>query len=149
VSDLVDVHIVGLPLDVFSRTQERNDELFREFALIAADPASAHSAPSRLVRLIDELRPQFAEFTEGPTLQLDAAVVRGDESIDLTYSVPAEAKDAAIRLRELLDETDEYCRAGNLLTLVPDDEVLAVRTWFFAEFIRQINGEQPRPFPGH
>jgi len=146
VTDLVEVHIVGMPLDVYGRSREYNDELFREFALIAADPAAAHSAPSRLMKLVDELTERFAVMTEAQRSELDDALERGDTSIDLVYLVPRELGEAAVHLMELMAETDEFCREGNLLTLVPTEEAIAVRTWFFEEFVRQTGGEPPRSF---
>ncbi len=46
-----------------------------------------------------------------------------------------------------MDEADDYCRAGqHLLTLVTPPEALAFRRWYLGEFVRQIAGEQPRPW---
>jgi anti-anti-sigma factor len=52
-----------------------------------------------------------------------------------------------VRLRELLDEADEYCRAGeHLVTLAAPPLERAYREWFIGEFIRQAAGGSPQPW---
>lgn len=138
------VNILGLPLDVYQRVSEHNDELLREFALIREE-ANDH-VPARLLALIEELNSRFGAFTEGPRSMLQGALVRGDKEIDLEYHLPAEAADAAARLGALLDEADDFCRSGDLLTLATVPEGLAFRRWFLDEFVSQINGRPPRPW---
>ena len=139
---LVTVRIKGLPLEVYRRASEHSDELLREFALIR-EQGSGH-VPDRLLALIEELNARFAAFTQGPTYALQQALDRGDLEIDLLYEVPAEAADAARRLGTLLDEADDFCRAGDLLTLATVPESLAFRRWFLEEFALQIEGRPPR-----
>lgn len=55
-----------------------------------------------------------------------------------------EAAEGAARLESLLDEADEFCRAGDLLTLAATGEGVAFRRWFLHEFVRQIDGRPPR-----
>lgn len=83
---LVPVRIMGLPLDVYRRASEHNDELLREFALVRGD--STDHVPARLLALIDELSTRFGAFTEGPAAALQDALDRGDKQIDLVYEVP-------------------------------------------------------------
>ena len=141
---LVAVRIVGLPLDVYARASEHNDELLREFALIRED--NSDHVPARLLDLIDDLNARFAAFTQGPTTALHQALARGDNEIDLHYEVPVEAADAAVRLGALLDEADDFCRSGDLLTLATLPETLAFRRWFLGEFAAQVDGRPPRPW---
>lgn len=139
---LIGVRIVGLPVGVYGRASEHNDELLREFALIHED-GSDH-VPARLLALIDELNARFGGFTEAPTQALQEALNRGDREVDLRYDVPPEASEAVRRLGSLLDEADEFCRSGDLLTLATLPESLAFRRWFLEEFDRQIHGRPPR-----
>lgn len=141
---LVSVRFVGFPLEEYQRASEHSDELLREFALMRED--SAENVPTRLLALIEELRARFASFTEGPTMAIQAALLRGDPTIELRYDVPPEAADGALRLAALLDEADEFCRSGDLLTLatVPGD--LAFRRWYLEEFVRQVAGQAPCPW---
>ena len=141
---LVPVHILGLPIDVYGRASEHNDELLREFALIREDRTD--HVPSRLLTLIDQLQARFGAFTQGPTSVIHDALARGEATIDLRYDVPAEAGQAALHLAGLLDEADDFCRAGDLLTLAANAEAVAFRRWFLEEFVRQIDGRPPRPW---
>lgn len=148
--ELVEVRIIGMPLGVYRRAGEQNDELLREFALInARHPGPGHEVPARLLALSEEVAARFSGFTVDTESELAAAVARGDASIDLTYVVPREAAEASRQLAALLDEADGYCRGGGeLLTLASSDEVMAFRRWFLGEFIDQIAGAAPRPWPG-
>ena len=142
--DLVAVHLLGMPVDVYRRASEHSDELIREFALIRGDETD--HVPARLLTLIDELNVRFAPFTQGQTEQLQEALARGDAEIDLLYEVPAEASEGVVRLMTLLDEADAFCRNGDLLTLATPPEALDLRRWFLEEFVFQIDGRPPRPW---
>lgn len=145
-SELVTVRILGLPLDVMQRSSEHTDELLREFALIREE-GSDH-VPSRLLALVEELRDRFGSFSESARLAMDAALERGDETIDLSYEVPPAVAGAARQLGALLDEADDFCRSGELLTLATQPEGVAFRRWYLDEFQRQVDGEPPRPWSG-
>jgi hypothetical protein len=141
-TELHPVHLVGLPLDVMQRSAEHSDELLREFALIRG--VSGDHVPARLLALIEELRGRFGAFAAGPRQAMQDAMERGEATIDLRYEVPAEVGTAARRLSALLDEADEFCRAGDLLTLATSSEVLAFRRWFLDQFQLQIEGRPPQ-----
>ena len=143
-SELVTVRILGMPLDVMQRSAEHSDELLREFALIREE-GSDH-VPARLLALIEELRGRFGSFSEGPRQAMQDALERGEETIDLFYEVPATVADAARRLGALLDEADEFCRGGDLLTLATQPDGVVFRRWYLEEFQRQIVGRPPRPW---
>ena len=146
---LVEVRLEQLPLDVYRQTSEHNDELLREFALIKErDPDESRSVPRRLLALIAELEARFSAFSAEQTRQLEAALARGEKAIDLVYRVPPEVRQATIDLGRMLDEADDFCREGkDLLTLATPPAALAFRRWFLEEFVRQIDGEPPRPWP--
>jgi hypothetical protein len=147
-ADLVEVRLLGLALRDFAHSAAHHDELFREFALVlSCEPAPSHELPNRLLAVIQELTNRFGGFTAAPQGELQAALERGDESIDLTFHVPVEAKDAALRLEELLAAADEYCRDGELLTVAPPAGAVRFRDWYLHEFVAQIDGEPPTPWP--
>ena len=143
-TELHPVHLVGLPLDVMQRSAEHSDELLREFALIRG--VGGDHVPARLLALIEELRGRFGAFSAGPRQAMQEATERGEPAIDLRYEVPADVGASASRLRALLDEADEFCRAGDLLTLATSRELLAFRRWFLDEFELQIDGHPPHPW---
>ena len=141
---LVPVRILGLPLDVYRRSSEHTDELLREFALIRED--NSDHVPARLLALVEELNARFSAFTREQTVAMQEAAGRGEKQIDLLYEVPPEAADGVVRLATLLEEADEFCRSGDLLTLATLPEGIAFRRWFLEEFLSQIEGQPPRPW---
>jgi hypothetical protein len=149
-SGLVEVRIVGLPLEIYRRAGEQTDELLREFALInARRPGGEQAVTARLLSLAKELAVRFSGFTVDTDSALAAALERGDTTIDLVYIVPRDAAEASRTLGDLFDEADAYCRAGDeLLTLASSEETVAFRRWFLGEFIGQIAGAGPRPWAG-
>ncbi|KQX66278.1 hypothetical protein [Angustibacter sp. Root456] len=149
--EVLEVHLVDYPLDLYLRAQEHADDLIRELTLIANSPAveSGHSdLPARLLVLVDQLTHQYAGVSDDVEKQRDAALDRGETSIDLTYRVPREIADAVRHLGDIFDEADEYCRQGeHLLTLATPADALAYRHWLLEEFVAQIeDGRAPMPW---
>jgi hypothetical protein len=113
-----------------------------------ARPATpGHEVTGQLLGLIEELNDRFSRFTESPQAELQAALDRGDATVNLTYHVPAAAGEGADDLRALLAQADEYCRHGDLLTVAPPPEAVRLRNWFLEEFVVQIDGREPTPWP--
>lgn len=149
--ELVEVHLVDYPLDLFLRAQEHADDLIRELTLIANSPAveSGHSdLPARLLVLVEQLTHQYAGVSDDVEQQRDAALDRGDTHVDLTYRVPRHIADAVRHLGTVFDEADDYCRQGeHLLTLATPPDALAYRHWILEEFVAQIEeGRAPVPW---
>lgn len=143
--ELVPVRILQLPIDVHRRSSAHFDTLRRELALL--ESAGPGSVPVRLQALSAELTEMFSGFTLNQDRQLEAAITAGEASVDLEYQVPTAAADGAERIAELLDEVDEFCAAGDLLTLVTPPEALGYRRWFLCELVDQIrSGRPPRPW---
>jgi hypothetical protein len=146
-SGLVTVQFLQFPVDVYQRAQEHNDGLMREFSLIAGGDADA--VPRRLLELAERLEREYGDYAAGYEQQLDAASAAGETSVDLALSVPPQAKEAAAELRQMMAAADEYCARGDLLSLVPQPDVLALREWYIGEVIRQIDGEPPTSWSDH
>ncbi len=145
---LVEVRILGMPLRLYRESAEHHDELKREFAFVMESDASGVDVPARLLRLVAEVTAKFGAFTSEQTAALQRAALEGrDGTIDLVYRVPREARSACVQFDALLDEADRYCEAGKeLLTLATPPRTRAFRRWFLWEFVRQIDGEPPRPW---
>jgi anti-anti-sigma factor len=144
--ELVVVEVLNVPLAVLNRASDHNLTLVRELALVhTADESGV--APARLLWLSQHLDQRYAAFNAAPRERLQKAI-EGDEShVDVRYEVPAHAAVAAAELGSALDEVDEYCRSGDLLTLVTPAEALSFRRWFLGEFIAQIqDGASPTPW---
>lgn len=140
--DLVEVELRDFPLATFNRAQEHSDGLMREFSLIAgSEPSDA--VPRRLLALSERLEQQYSDYTVGYEEQLEAARSRGEEFVTVRMRLPAAARAAALELAAMLREADEYCRRGDLLSLVPGPDVLRFRNWYLEQFVRQIDGHPP------
>ena len=148
-SDLVEVRILGVPVAVHAQTTEHHDELLREFQLLATGAADdgVGSTPARVIALAASLRHHFGAVTAAEADELDAARDARVATIDLVYHLPAAAGPAVSRYNELLDEADGYCRQGQLMTLAAPAVVLAYRRWLLNEFVAQIAGLAPTPWP--
>ncbi|MFL6239766.1 MAG: hypothetical protein ACJ735_09805 [Actinomycetes bacterium] len=149
---LCEVHVLQLPVAIWRNAQQHTDELLREFSLIVEqihqEGEGGSAAPVRLLRLVDELSATYSQFSTSQEEALFAAAADGTESLDLVYEVPRSVGPAAQHLADLLDEVDDYCRAGqHLLTLAAPTEVVRFRRWFLDEFMRQADGHEATPWP--
>jgi hypothetical protein len=151
VSDLLEVHLIGVPVPLWAQAQEHTDELIREFTLLAAslrDTGAHDEVPVRLVELVEALTQRYSALTaEQETRLAKAARSRQAEIDDLVFLVPAEAAEAGAHLQALLDEADDYCRAGqHLLTLATPAEIVRFRNWYLDAFTDQLAGQPPTPW---
>lgn len=143
---LARVHLLGLPVEIHRRAEEHHEALRRELAFVEHAQA-ADAAPARLEALTAELAGRYSSFTAASNERLAAASAAGEPTIDLDYEVPPDIVEATVHLSALLDELDELCREGALLTLVTPPDLLAYRRWVFGEFVGQIrDGRAPRPW---
>lgn len=153
--DVVDVHMLRMPVQIWAASQEHHDELLREFSLmtVGLEDESTTSAPVplRLLRLVQQLTTRFAGTSDAQREQLFAAAVQGQEEIDdLVYRLPTAAAPAARELGSMLDEADEYCRTGrHLLTLATPDEIRLFRRWYLGQVVGQLDGAAPVPWPDY
>jgi hypothetical protein len=147
-TDLVDVVLIDLPVEQFRRSQQYHDALLRELALIdSGSSTEADSTPRRLIELVERVGRQYGGFSVEPQSQLREALERHVPRVDVSYRIPRSTAKASLELGRLLDEVDEYCRRGELLTTAAPDEVVAFRRRYLDEIVRQIGGAAPRPWP--
>jgi hypothetical protein len=148
--DLVTIQVIGMPIAVQARAQEHADELTRELTLIGAQlrqEGNIRDLPARLVTLIEQLNARYSRFTTEQEQLLADATARGDDTIDLTYQLPASAAEHAQELGAHLDQADAYCRTGrHLLTLATPDDLVAFRRWYLSQFTDQVAGQPPVPW---
>jgi len=146
---LVEVHLVRFPLGLWQRSQEHVDELLREFALMTESRGQRQpSVPRRLLDLVADLTTTYAGMATSTEQKRDDAIERGETEIDLVYSVPAGIGGVIRHLGDMLDEADEYCHQGDhLLTLQTPPDQLRFRRWFLEEFLAQLEGRPPTPWP--
>ena len=134
------------PLRLGVRASEHYQAVLREFALLASTQPSG-SVPERLLALVDELGRRYAN-NNAHEVQRDEALARGEEVLDIVVRVPQSVRDVSRTLDRMLDETDDFCRDGTLLTLAPADDVVAFRHWYLGELVAQLDGAAARPWTG-
>jgi hypothetical protein len=148
---LVLINVQRIPVPIWARTQQHIDELLREFTLMAAhlrDGARAEEVPARLIDLVEELTDRYGGLNTDSENRLADAAEQGLAEIDLVYQIPPEGAEASRQLLAMLDEADAYCQAGeHLLTLASPPDVVRFRRWFLEEFIDQLAGAAPVPYP--
>jgi anti-sigma regulatory factor (Ser/Thr protein kinase) len=149
-SSLVEVRLLRFPLVVFHRARLHHDELIREFTLLALQDGGVDAAtvPKRLVELIEILGRRYRPTAERGHVLRDEAAARGDLSIDLTYHVPAAVRATLLDLHALMEDADLLAEQGELLTVPPSDLVRDFRRWYIAQFLDQMDGKPPSPWPG-
>ena len=142
------VRLVGVPVRILEAGRRHHQELMHEFSLLAVAEELTDDVPQRMLELIDTLGRRYAETGDAPNAEVDAAVARGDDTVDLTYEVADHVVEAANHLESLMAEADEFCEREQMLTLQRSDVVKEFSAWYLDEFRRQIAGEPPRPWDG-
>lgn len=146
--DMRNVRLLRVPLRLAARSAEHHATLMRELALVAAADDTS-TAPGRLLSLAPELRTKYALLGQAQRARAVEAAATGAASIDLEYEAPIELADDAARVAALLAEVDQFCRDGELVTLVTPHDVAGYRAWVFAEFRAQLRGgTEPTPWTG-
>jgi hypothetical protein len=143
----VKVVLLNMPIEAFRESSSHHDELFREFVLaMSGGGLDIVDVPDRLRRVMEDVEANFRGPLMATRTQLDEATMRGEDALDVIYTVDRSARRASLHLIELLDLADEYCRKGKLLTLASDSEAVRFRNWYLHEFVRQIDGYEPTPW---
>lgn len=145
------VTLRGYPVQLGIAVAEHIEEWMREFQLIALSRAAGSDGgdvPDRLVQMISQLSRTYGTELEGPDRLREEAAQRGEASVDLTYPVRPETEQVVRAWQQLLREVDEYCAREDLLTLQRPPDQVALQDWVVEEFLRQLDGEPPRPWSG-
>lgn len=147
--EIREVRLLRFPLEVHRRASEGFEGLRREFQLIAFRGPGADDVPERLLRLVDALATEYQGLNVEADMVRDEALARGEAEVaELVYRAPPGVAEACIVLSQMADEADEFCRRGDvLLTLASTPEAVAFRRWYLGEFVAQVNGEPPLPWP--
>lgn len=148
--ELLPVVLLELPVQVWSRAENESKDLMREFALIVLNRERGHvDVPSRLLELMDELDVRYGSLGGEQLPILEHARAEGIASVDrLDYMMPPSIVPDVQHLAQLMDEADDYCRAGeHLLSLASTPAAKAFRDWLFEEIYVQLGGGEPTPWP--
>lgn len=144
-----EVRLIGYPVQLGVRQQNRTADLLRELQLIELDagqhPAHA-STPERLMAFATALYDTFGPALEQPREELERAFAAGTATIEQRYPLTPGSRAAMLSYARLMEQGDEFCRSGLVMNLAPDPEVYALRRWTVEEFVRQYVGDAPRPW---
>lgn len=147
----VEVRLLNFPLQVFDKAREHHEELLREFALLALSPPKdrpGHHVPQQFLDLINTLGVKYASIGASTDAIRDEAVARGENAMDLAYKVPRSVGPAMRELRSLLEQADEFCRDGQMLTMALAPQEREFLWWFIDEFSNQAKDLPPTPWAG-
>ena len=151
------VRLVGYPTRLGLRADEQVADWLREFKLIAfasegeSEPTAVpaiHRAPKRLLQLAEQLSTVYATEVSEPDRQRSRALSSGQATVDIEFRTMPETESVALAWQDVIRQVDEFCRADELLTLARPPELVEFGDWVIGEFLRQINGEEPKPWIG-
>ena len=143
------IRLLGYPVRLGARQQEHLDEVAREFMLLSISrPEVREQVPGRLLELLEVLTTRYAEELEGPRRQREAALLEGRESVDLVYPAVPGVREAIADWQSMMREVDAYCRDDELLALATPADVVRLQQWVLGEFLAQLDGQDPTPWPG-
>lgn len=143
---LLQVRLLGMPVQVFASFRAWYAEVRRELRLLAfayPDDFPVAAEVADLALQVEHERRQ-AEGIE----RLDEAIRAGLASVDLDYRVPATAPETMARVGEAVRRADRFCREHRLLTVPATEQQLTMIDWYLGEFVRQGAGLEPIPYPG-
>jgi hypothetical protein len=148
-SELHEVRLLGVPVEIFRALRQQHDELMREFAVMAlAHRDEDASEPEGLRALIRELGVHYAPSRWRTNEEIDAATEAGLATVDLTYHVSESVLRAADELGALMASADQFCRHGRMLTMPRSPLMVRFSAWWVEELRRQVAGCPPTPWPG-
>lgn len=138
----VEIRFLSLPVELWERASAHQESIQRELDILRGSVPEG-ALPHRL-HTFDSLNLGQGGSTDPAWQRLYDASERGEETIDLVVEVPSGVAETARDLEAMLDEVDEYCKAGDsLLTMATPPEQIEFRRWFLGEFVRQIERGLP------
>ena len=147
--DVRQVRLLGLPLRVLLAGREHHDGVMREFRLLAlAGAQPGKDVPVRLVELTEILGQRYGPARERPDKEIDEALDRGEDTLDLVYEVPPDIAEGAARLEELMAEADAFCAAEKMMSRERPPTIQRFAQWYLAQFVTQIAGGEPTRWDG-
>jgi len=136
----------NLPLRLLDRARQHSDALVREFAFVVHGGDDS-GVPARLLEIAADSDANYANLNPEAERLCDDALARGEEFLDVEVTVPSHFRDHILAAVPVLLEVEEFCRSGQMLTLVAPDDLRAFWVWYLGEFVRQIEGQPPQPWP--
>lgn len=140
---------LNLPTETFLANLRHLEDLVHELRLLEAGGRSGVvEIPAELSATTHEILDAHQEPHKEAWRQTMEAAEAGRQRVDVTVRLPSGAVEAARRLLDLLEQADELCRQGILMTMPATEAVVEVRRWTCTELERQVlQGAEPVPHP--
>ncbi|HEY6933154.1 MAG TPA: ATP-binding protein [Marmoricola sp.] len=140
----VRIELLNFPATMFRRLRIHQYELQRELRLLAMADPERYPVAARVTKLSGPIDVDRRATTG--VRQLNEAIRRGVDHLDLVYDVPLGAPNRMEQLHDLIEEAYRVFGHERLLTVVPPPELLVLQRWYFEQFARQGRGEPPVPW---
>ena len=151
-SNIVGVAVLrDYPLRLWEEQQQHSEEMIREFQLLLSGQETGQTVqtpPARLVELADFFVGRFGVLLDEISAARQEALQQGLDRMDSEVPLVDGTAELLERVREVMDDVDEYCRQGELLTLARSPQQLALQDWTTRELVGQLHGASPTPWPG-
>ena len=144
------VELLGFPVAAYLESRAHVDALARELLLVALGgaPTRDPATTARVCELVDAYaRSHESDLWRATHRRIEEAAARGEDAVDLRFVLPVEVAGGVEQFRALLEEAEEYCRSGDLLTVEASPQVRRLRAWYFEQVVGQLrHGAAPQRF---
>lgn len=141
-SDTVRVRLMSVPVALYDVLQQHNEAVLREYELMLL----GEGAPAAARRDVADAGRARAVIVDAIRTAAEAA---GDAPrVDVLVHVPVVEMRGFTMLRSVLDAADAAAARLELLARPGLPELLELRSWLYAEVLRQVDGEEPQPWKG-
>lgn len=131
--EVVEVRLLGTPVQLFEAMQQHTEALLREYALITMQ-SDDHG------RRVPRLDVDISSALE----QLRVATNEGRPTADLQVGALARARRSIPALLTSFADAEQRAHRGQLLTAPALPEIAACREWFLTQVAEQLNGAAPQ-----
>ena len=140
----VEVRLLGVPVLDYLALEAHHDALLREFALLSVQLAGdTSSAPRRIVDLGDALERRLRSVRSVTGGAVRDAAETGRQHVDVSFPVTETQVEDSEAVLALLEEVDEFCRSGALLTMPTPPHLVALRRWLVMDVSAQVRRQAP------
>jgi hypothetical protein len=139
--EMLEVRLLGMPVELFSHLRRHFNELGRELRLLALSEPDRYPLAVEFSELF--LQVEYERRQVAGLEVLDKAMDNGGDAVDLTYLTPPTAPATMARLSEVLGEVYGQLSGRVLLSVPPPADLRALEDWYLGEFPRQAAGEDP------
>jgi hypothetical protein len=134
------VRLRDIDVEQFWTLEQHHEAILREFTLIAiaSEIGEPQATPQKVLKLVRRTRERFMAQREGVFKQVREATEDGAQTVTVTLDLPVSAASMIQEAADAFELADDYCRAGDLLTLASPPEVSALRRDLCARIVEQL-----------